>query len=69
MKVCKSEGTVDSAFNEPRGETENSSLYQEFLIYRKIQKLYFFSQILHYRLDVYLKPNERGEDDKNLHFE
>ena len=41
---------------------ENSSLY------RKISKLYF-SQILNFRLDFYLKRNKSGKDDENLRFE
>ena len=41
---------------------ENSSLY------RKISILYF-SQILNFRLDFYLKRNKSGKDDENLRFE
>ena len=62
FNFCPDWNTVDSRFNEPRGEMENSSLY------RKISKLYF-SQILNFRLDFYLKRNKSGKDDENLRFE
>ena len=60
--------TVDSRFNQPRGEMKNSSLYQEFAI-SKNSKIVFFSQILNSRLDLHLKRNKRGEDDEILRFE
>ena len=41
---------------------ENSSFIKKI-------KNYFFSQILNFRLDLYLKLNEKGNDDENRRFE
>ena len=41
---------------------ENSSFIEKI-------KNYFFSQILNFRLDLYLKLNEKGNDDENRRFE
>ena len=66
--VIWSTTAVHSRFNEPEGEMENCSLYPEFIISKSL-KIVFFSQILNSRLDLYLKRNERREDDENLRFE
>ena len=41
---------------------ENSSFIEKI-------KNYFLSQILNFRLDLYLKLNEKGNDDENRRFE
>ena len=40
---------------------ENSSFIEKI-------KNYFLSQILNFRLDLYLKLNEKGNDDENRRF-
>ena len=60
--------TVDSRYNEPQGEMENSSFYREFVILENL-KIVFFSEILNSRLNLYLKLKERGEGEEKLRFE
>ena len=47
---------------------ENSSLYRDFVISKKL-KIVSFSQILNSRLDLYLKLKERREGEEKLGFE